>query len=118
MPKVKKIRAAALASQQARHEPLGQVIESDKQRGKYAAPVRFGRKQRDGQQAEEEFLDAKTSQKILKLSEEQEREIHAEEHREHLRKNRSNRDKGTALDSDDEDEEEEIEEIVLDEDEE
>eukprot|EP00428_Durinskia_dybowskii_P003751 CAMPEP_0170310404 /NCGR_PEP_ID=MMETSP0116_2-20130129/55686_1 /TAXON_ID=400756 /ORGANISM="Durinskia baltica, Strain CSIRO CS-38" /LENGTH=43 /DNA_ID= /DNA_START= /DNA_END= /DNA_ORIENTATION= len=43
MPKVKKIRSSALQSQKARHEPLGQVIEGDEIRGKYAAPIRVGR---------------------------------------------------------------------------
>jgi hypothetical protein len=113
MPKVKKIRAAALQSQQARHEPLGQVIEGDQLRGKYAAPIRSRRKQSGDQEVEEEYLDAKTSRKILKMTAEQEMEIQAEEHREFQRQNRPQRDQPSTFDSDEDDEE--IEEIILDE---
>jgi hypothetical protein len=117
MPKVKKIRAAALESQKARHEPLGQVIEGDQLRGKYAAPIRVGRKRRDDNEGEDEYLDAKTSQRILKMSAEQEMEMRAEALMENQRRNRTQREHETTLDSED-DEEEEIEEIILDEDEE
>lgn len=113
MPKVKKIRAAALQSQQARHEPLGQVIEGDQLRGKYAAPIRSRRKQSGDQEVEEEYLDAKTSRQILKMTAEQEMEIQAEEHREFQRQNRPQRDQLSTFDSDEDDEE--IEEIILDE---
>lgn len=128
MPKAKKIRSAALQSQKARHEPLGQVIEGDEIRGKYAAPIRMGRKKRDGAKKDEEegeYLDPKTSQKILKLTEEQEMEILAEEQqREYSLKNKKHqvRPKGgqplANLDSDDEEEDEDDEDIVVDEDEE
>lgn len=131
MPKVKKIRAAAL-SHQVRQEPLGQVIEGDNLRGKYAAPIRTRRKQKHQQQQDDhqqeggvdsEYLDAKTSRKILQLSADQEREIQAEERRDFQQRrrqqqqqNRPQRSQPSTFDSDeDEDDEEEIEEIILDE---
>ncbi len=115
MPKAKKIRSAALQSQQVRHEPLGQVIEGDKLRGKYAAPIRVGRKTRESKEEDGEYLDSKTSQKILKLTEEQEMEIQAEEQRDYLKQKRPQRTQQATFDSDDEDEEDEIEDVVLDE---
>jgi hypothetical protein len=117
MPKVRKIRSAALQSQQARHEPLGQVIESDQLRGKYAAPIRSRGKKRDDEEVEAEYLDAKTSKKILKMTADQQIEMQAEERREFLRQNRPQRGQATTFDSDedDEEEEEEIEEIIEDE---
>lgn len=119
MPKVKRIRSAALESQQARHEPLGQVIEGDKLRGKYAAPIRFGRKKRGSKSEEEEYFDEKTSRKILQLTQEQEREIQAEEYRDFLKQARPKKGQQTTLDSDEEvEEEEEAEEVLIDEDEE
>lgn len=114
MPKVKKIRSAALESQQARHEPLGQVIEGDKLRGRYAAPIRVGRKNRGSNDADGEYLDAKTSTKILKLTEEQEMEMQAEEHRDFLRQTRPKKGQNTTFDSDEEVEEEETEDIIID----
>ncbi|CAB9501846.1 K14797 essential nuclear protein 1 [Seminavis robusta] len=105
MPKIKKIRAAALTSQSVRHEPLGQTIQDDQNRNKYAS----SRKRRnkldqllDGD--EKELLDEKTSERILALSKEQRQELDAEEE---LQKNRK---KQTELlvpdDSDDEDDKE------------
>lgn len=111
MPKVKKIRSAALESQQARHAPLGQVIDGDKMRGKYAAPIRYGRKKRPTEEGQEEFLDDKTTKKIIDLSNEQRREIEIEEHKK-LYAKRVNM--ASALDSDEE-EVEEVEEIFIDE---
>jgi hypothetical protein len=88
----------------------------------------MGRKKRDGAKKDEEegeYLDPKTSQKILKLTEEQEMEILAEEQqREYSLKNKMQqmRPKGgqpvANLDSDDEEEDEDDEDIVVDEDEE
>jgi len=118
MPKVKKIRSAALKSQHARHEPLGQVIEGDKLRGKYAAPIRVGRKKRSSNEEDAEYLDPKTSKKILQLTEEQEREVQVEEHRELLKQARPQKGQQTTFDSDEEVEEEDIEDIVIEEDEE
>ena len=129
MPKAKKIRSAALQSQKARHEPLGQVIEGDEIRGKYAAPIRVGRKKRDASNKKEEedgeYLDPKTSQKILKLTEEQELELLAEEQQQEYswkkqqQQVRSKRGQPISnLDSDDEEEVEDIEDVVVDEDDE
>jgi hypothetical protein len=116
MPKVKKIRSAALQSHQVRHEPLGQVIEGDELKGKYAAPIRVGRKiQRGSNDEDGEYLDAKTSQKILKLTEQQEMEVQAEDHRNFLRQTRPKRGQNTTFDSDEEVDEEETEDIIIDE---
>jgi hypothetical protein len=113
MPKVKKIRAPALVSQQARHEPLGQVIEGDALRGKYAAPMRGRRKLRKNEEGEDEFLDDKTSKRILDMTGEQELEMEAEERREWQLKHQQ-QNKPATFDSDEE-EEEEIEEVFIDE---
>eukprot|EP00934_Nitzschia_sp_Nitz4_P003815 Nitzschia sp. Nitz4//scaffold299_size22801//13068//14500//NITZ4_008536-RA/size22801-augustus-gene-0.44-mRNA-1//-1//CDS//3329546345//3805//frame0 len=115
MPKVKKIRSSALESQQARHEPLGQVIEGDSIRGKYAAPIRVGRKGPKEHKGDDEFLDPKTTKRILQLSKENELEAEAESHGKMAKKKQQPLGHDP-LDSDDE-EEEEIEDIVLDEDE-
>lgn len=112
MPKVKKIRAPALASQQARHEPLGQVIEGDAIRGKYAAPSGRRKKTKDGE-TEEEFLDEKTTKRILNLTKEQQVELEVEQHREWQQQNK-NQQGPTTFDSDEE-EEEETEEVFIDE---
>ena len=112
MPKVKKIRAPALASQQARHEPLGQVIEGDAIRGKYAAPTRGRRNRRKDDEDEHEFLDQTTTKKILDLSKQQQIEMEMEEHREWQRKN--NMQTGPSFVDSDEEEEEEVQ-ILIDE---
>lgn len=120
MPKAKKLRAPALDSQQVRHDPLGQVIEGDSQRGSKYAPSTGRRKQRKHQTEEGEFLDEKTSRKILEMSREQQIEEEIDEQRVYHQKNRRQQDqraqisKGILDDSSDEDEEE-IEEIVIDE---
>lgn len=114
MPKVKKaIRAPALASRKARHDPLGQVIEGDAIRGKYAAPSRGRNKTKKNEGTEEEFLDEKTTKKILDLTKEQQVDLEVEHHREWQRKNQ-NQQTIPALDSDDE-ENEEVEEVFIDE---
>lgn len=118
MPKQKKIRAPALSSQRARQEPLGQVIDGDETRGKYATPVRARRraKELNGGKGEEEFLDPKTSHKILTLSREQQLQVELEEQQERARQQRQRQQsqqqqqKGM-IDSDDEDEEEEDDEV-------
>ena len=105
MPKIKKPRtAAALTSQTVRHEPLGQTIQDDENRRKYASS-RTSRRRGRGEDAEESFLDEKTSGRILKLSKEQRLEMEAEERRE-ARKNQKVMDK-IVPDSDDEEDEEE-----------
>ena len=111
MPKVKRIRAAALDAQQMRHAPLGQVIQDDENRGKYAV-VRVSKNRAKGNNDEEdadELLDEKTSKRILEMSREQQLEIEAEEERE--RRNRSSQ-KASVVDSDEE--EEDAESVLLD----
>ena len=117
MPKVKKRQSNS--GNMARHEPLGQVIQSEEYQKKYAAPikVRAGKHWRENDQDEEEYLDPKTSQTILQLSKEQQLSMQAEEEQATLRsqQERSRRTSG-AVDSDDEEEEqEEIEEYYVDE---
>jgi essential nuclear protein 1 len=104
MPKVKKIRANALASQEARHEPLGQVIEGDSLRGKYAPPSRGRRKMRKNADGEEEFLDEKTSKKILDMTKDQQIEVEMEDQQE--RQKRESQKRQGVVDSEDEEEEE------------
>ena len=142
MPKAKKLRSAALTSQRVRHEPLGQVIEGEEIRGKYAAPVRVRRKNVDrhirGEAIEKqrrldddnELLDEKMTKKILDqravLQAEEERETTLRTYQLNVRRNVTgnnnnyNNDKSKRVsfqDSDDEeaDEEEETEEIFIDE---
>lgn len=104
MPKIKKPRTnAALTSLTARHEPLGQTIQNDENRLKYASSRKSSRRGR-GEETEEGFLDEKTSGRILKLSKEQRLEMEAEERRE-ARKINPVMDQ-LVPDSDDEEEEE------------
>lgn len=113
MPKVKKIRAAALSvGQSARHEPLGQAIHDDTNRHKYAKPMRVNTQV---EQLEHNLglLDERSSQKIMKLSRQQQLEIQMEEQRRmQQQKHPSHQD---AIDSDDDDLEEEEEHIIVDE---
>jgi essential nuclear protein 1 len=114
MPKVKKIRAAALDAQQTRHAPLGQVIQDDENRGKYAVVGRNRATGRNDDEEAEELLDEKTSKRILEISREQQLEVEIEEERE--RKSRSSQ-KARVVDSDyDEEEDEDEESVLLDED--
>ena len=121
MPKVKKLKAPALESQQVRHEPLGQVIEGDSQRGSKYAPSTGRRKRRKDQAGEGEFLDEKTSRKILEMSREQQIEEEIDEQRSWHQKNQRQQQqqaqlsKGMLDDSDDDEEDDEIEEIIVDE---
>jgi hypothetical protein len=117
MPKIKKIRAAALSKQGARQEPLGQVIESDALKGKFAAPVRGSKQKKESQGDDEgEFLDPKTSARILDLSRDQRLEIQTEEQLEWRRKQQTANQEQADIDSDDDDEEEEeIEDVYVDE---
>eukprot|EP00977_Amphora_coffeiformis_P001852 scaffold353_cov185-Amphora_coffeaeformis.AAC.80 len=111
MPKIKKIRAAALESKAVRHEPLGQTIAADVNRGKYATP-KYARPEPKATVTEDgELLDAKTSQRILELSKEQQLELQAESVVAQKRQLRNNKHE---LDSDDEEEEDES--VLLDED--
>lgn len=111
MPKVKKIRAAALVGQEERHQPLGQTIQDDANRNKYAASKSSG-KGRPDEDNEENLLDERASKRIMELSRSQQLEVEAEEDR----SRRKNLMKGV-VDSDDEDEDLEVEAALLDDDE-
>ena len=120
MPKAKKLRAPALDSQDVRHEPLGQVIDGDAQRGsKYALSTGRRKRTKDGA-GEGEFLDEKTSRKIMEMSREQQIEEEIDEQRTWHKKNERQQQqqaqlsKGMLDDSEDEDDDE-IEEIIIDE---
>ena len=86
MPKEqKKVKIGA----SSRHAPLGQVIQDDDNRGKYATSKRVigsatGSKQKHNNnntndEYDEELLDERTSRKILELGREQQMEIMQEE---------------------------------------
>ena len=114
MPKARKLRAPALESQHVRHEPLGQAIEGDSERGSKYAPSTSRRKRRKDQAGEGEFLDEKTSRKILEMSREQQVEEEINEQRSSHQRSRRQKEQQAQLDDSDE-EEDEIEEIILDE---
>jgi len=82
MPKEPKKKMSAAIGHSSRHAPLGQVIQEDENRGKYAVSRKshMNRTKRDVDDDEgTEFLDEKTSQKILAMSRDQQREIQDEE---------------------------------------
>ena len=83
MPKEKKLN---IRGQTTRHAPLGQVIQEDANRGKYATirsrPGGSDKNNRD----EEDFLDEKVSSKIFAMSREQQLEVEAEEQLDSRRK--------------------------------
>eukprot|EP00980_Cylindrotheca_fusiformis_P015442 scaffold4343_cov144-Cylindrotheca_fusiformis.AAC.20 len=111
MPKAKKIRSSALASQEVRHEPLGQVIDGDSMRGKYAPPSRGRRKTKNIGDGEAEFLDEKTSRKILDMTKDQQHEMELEDHLE--RQKRQSQQFQGIVDSDEEDVE--VDEVLVEE---
>jgi len=78
MPKAKRKRAAALAGKVIRHDPLGQVIQEDSDKGKYASRNRRN-KQRKAEEEGDSHFDDKTSQRILEMSRSQQLEMEAEE---------------------------------------
>jgi essential nuclear protein 1 len=110
MPKVKKIRAAALESQSSRHEPLGQVIQDDSNRKKYVARSNRQKTKRDNNADEANtLLDEKTSQRIMELSRAQQLEMDAEKTK-YAARNSSRRTQDQQVDGDsDEDDEKEDE---------
>lgn len=81
-----------MESQQVRHEPLGQVIEGDANRGRYAVPSRGRQKRGNSKQVamQEEYLDEKISKKILDMSREQSLEEEMQEQREWRRERNQN----------------------------
>jgi hypothetical protein len=112
MPKVKRIRAAALAlSTSTRQAPLGQVIQDDENRGKYASITsRRTKRRKDDEDHVDEFFDEKTSRRILELSRDQQLEEEAEGERQQRKKDHVNPQtkpnaKEIMENSDDEDEE-------------
>jgi hypothetical protein len=118
MPKVKKIRSAALAAKESRHAPLGQMIQEDENRGKYASAIRNrgGKKSKD-EKDEDELMDEKTTKKILELSREQQLELEREDmQRDHQRKRNNNQAPGS--DDEDEDDDDDEESVPLEDDEE
>lgn len=120
MPKVKRIRAAALDAQQTRHAPLGQVIQADESRGKFAAAgkMKSTRPRRDSDDDDqEELLDEKTSARILEMSREQQLEMEMEEQRQRARagEEKQAKDSRRYVDSEDEEEQEDEQSVLLDE---
>jgi essential nuclear protein 1 len=111
MPKVIKIRAAALDAQQTRHAPLGQVIQDDENRGRYAVVGRNRAAGKNDDEVVQELLDEKTSKRILEISREQQLEFEIEEER--ARKSHSSRKARVVYSDDDEGEEDEDEESML-----
>jgi essential nuclear protein 1 len=103
MPKVKKIRSAALAAKESRHAPLGQMIQEDENRGKYAAAIRSRGKKLKDDKEEDELMDEKTTKKILELSREQQLELEREEMQRDQRK-RNHQAPGSDDEDDDDDE--------------
>lgn len=128
MPKEPKKKMSAAIGRSSRHAPLGQVIQEDENRGKYAASRKshMNRAKRDADDEEgPALLDEKASQKILAIARDQQREIQEELQR-HSHKNSQHRGKPPTkhrrqFDSSDEesdnDEEYEQEELLVEHDE-
>jgi essential nuclear protein 1 len=114
MPKVKRIRAAALDAQQTRHAPLGQVMQADESRGKFAVAGKTRPRKDSHDDQEEELLDEKTSSRILEMSREQQLEIEMEEQRQRRAEKQAKESRRYA-DSDDEEEQEDEQSVLLDE---
>lgn len=110
MPKVKKIRSNALTAQAERHKPLGQAIQEDANRNKFAARKdrRKNREQKDD--LEGEFLDEKTSKRILELSREQKLQMEVEED---VQRRKSSKSLSHEIDLDDDDDDEELQELEI-----
>ncbi|KAL7478247.1 hypothetical protein ACHAW6_004019 [Cyclotella cf. meneghiniana] len=85
MPKEPKRKMSTKTGQSTRHAPLGQVIQDDTNRGKFASmkKLRSTTQYEDDDEVVnsggDELMDAKTSKKILELSRAQQREIQIEE---------------------------------------
>lgn len=93
MPKETKKKSSVTTGNSTRHAPLGQVIQDDANRGKFAtrkSAIAGGGKSRreivDDPNEESEMLDEKTSRKILELSRDQQREVQDEEEEKQRRK--------------------------------
>ena len=95
MPKEPKKKMSAAIGKSTRHAPLGQVIQDDANRGKYATrkvPGISSKKRSDDDVDEDEIglLDEKTSKKILDMGREQQREMELEEEEVQRRKQTKN----------------------------
>ncbi|KAL7461985.1 hypothetical protein ACHAXS_002389 [Conticribra weissflogii] len=96
MPKEpkKKTSSTTAIGKSTRHAPLGQVIQQDANRGKYATMKKLPRPSSrrddddddDGLNGAEQLLDEKMSKKILDLSRAQQREMEEEQEEEERRK--------------------------------
>lgn len=106
MPKVKKIRANALAGSTDRHEPLGQVIMDETNKKQYAAKSNRPSKKQDDT-AVDSLLDEKSSKKIMELSKSQQLELEAEEHAIRRQSQQQQRKTNNNDDSDQDDDEDE-----------
>ena len=105
MPKVKKIRSAALAGKQARHAPLGQIIQEDENRGKYAPAVRNRRpKKDDKEEKDDDLMDERASKRILEMSREQQLEME----REDAQRQQRERNHAKRVESDEEEDEDSV----------
>jgi len=103
MPKVKKIRSAALESQTVRHDPLGQEIVDDANRRKFASMSRRQKNKAGSNEEVDEHFDTKTSQRILELSKAQQLEFQVEDE---VQRHRNIREVNSEDESDSEQEEE------------
>ena len=99
--------------QSTRHAPLGQVIQDDANRDRFASMKKLPRNTADDDAEEqpEELLDVKTSKRILELSREQMREVEEERVR-----NSSHAQKKVVQNDDDSSDEESDEEIEIEDD--
>ena len=107
--------------QSTRHAPLGQVIQDDANRDRYASIKKLPRttnRDDDDIETPEELLDVKTSKRILELSREQMREVEQEKKVTSLQKPQSkkvvvNDITNNSSDEESEDEEEEVDDDDL-----
>ena len=107
--------------QSTRHAPLGQVIQDDANRDRYASIKKLPRatnRDDDDIETPEELLDVKTSKRILELSREQMREVEQEKKATSLQKPQSkkvvvNDITNNSSDEESEDEEEEVDDDDL-----
>jgi len=141
MPKAKKPKSVpALAGGKAslRHNPLGQVIQDDSDRNKYASSSRRRgpTTTRDGDDGDGPLLDEKESRRIMEMSKAQQLEVEAEEEVSRIRDRRkkqqqqqqqgdrrrssgddSSSDEGEDVDEFEHDDEEQEEDVFIDHDE-
>ena len=117
MPKEPKRKMSVKTGQSTRHAPLGQVIQDDANRDRYASLKKLPRatNREDDDVETEELLDVKTSKRILELSRDQMREVE-EEKVKSLQKPQNKRvvnDSDNSSDEESEDEEEDIDDDLV-----